>query len=148
MKKGIGIGSASIVLVFAVLCLTIFSVITYASALADKALSEIEATLVRQYYEADTLAELIVSELLAAEEFPDTVHGIQIVSEWDWDLWMETLSFVCKISDKMELHVVLGIQDENLSILAWRMRDTGGWERDETLNLFDGDSLNLWQGSW
>ncbi|MCL2604964.1 MAG: hypothetical protein FWD90_10840 [Defluviitaleaceae bacterium] len=148
MKKGIGIGSASIVLVFAVLCLTIFAVITYASAITDKALADVEARLVQQYYEADTLAELILAELLASEEIPDMVRGVPINSDWDWDLWLETLSFVCRISDKMELHVVLGVNDDSLSILTWQMRDTGGWERDETLILFDGDPWNIWQGNW
>jgi len=37
-KSGIGVGSASIVLVFAILCLTIFSLITYVVAGNEKAL--------------------------------------------------------------------------------------------------------------
>jgi hypothetical protein len=147
MRKGFGIGSASIVLVFAVLCLTIFTVITYTSALADKALADIEARLVQQYYEADTLAELIFSALLAADEMPESLYGINMEKGLDWDLWIETVSFVCEISDKMELYVELGVFDDTLSILAWRMRDTGGWERDENINLFDGDFFNLWQGN-
>jgi hypothetical protein len=144
MKKGIGIGSASIVLVFAVLCLAIFAIITYTSALADNSLAEVEARTVQHYYEADTLAELIFAELSEAVFIPDEVRGIEIISGWDWDLFMETLSFTIDISDKMEFYVVLAVHGETMDILTWRMRDIGGWERDETLNLFDGDFFNLW----
>ena len=49
-KSGIGIGSASVVLVFAVLCLTIFALISYTAAINDKALTEVEVRLVKGYY--------------------------------------------------------------------------------------------------
>ena len=54
MKNGgIGVGSASIVLVFAVLCLTVFSLITLVVAGNDKVLVDAGAKLVTAYYEAD-----------------------------------------------------------------------------------------------
>jgi hypothetical protein len=144
MKKGVGIGSASIVLVFAVLCLSIFAVISYTSALADRALADNEVRMVQRYYEADTLAELIFAELLEAVIIPDTVRGVEIEYYFNWDLFVDTLSFTLEISDAMELHVVLAVYDDTMDIITWRMRDIGGWERDETLNLFDGDFSTLW----
>jgi hypothetical protein len=144
-KKGIGIGSASIVLVFSVLCLTIFAIITYSSALADSALAEVEARLVRQYYEADKLANLIFAELLEADFIPDRIHDVEIISGWDWDLAIDFVSFSLEVSDKREMYVVLGVYNETMDILTWRMRDIGGvWEADESLNLFDGDFSILW----
>jgi hypothetical protein len=146
MKKGIGIGSASIVLVFAVLCLTVFAIISYTSAIADKALVNVEAKLVQGYYEADLMAELILVELLEADFIPDTVHDVDIIYGWDWDLGIDTLSFTYPITDEMDLHVVLAMYDETMDIITWRMRSTDGWERDESFTLFDGDFFNLWDG--
>jgi hypothetical protein len=144
-KKGIGIGSASIILVFAVLCLTIFAIISYSSALSDRALVDVEARLVKRYYEADILANLIFADILQAEYVPDTIRGVEITSEWDWDLWLELVSFTLEISDKREMYVVLAVHDDTIDILTWRMRDIGGmWESDETLNIFDGDFSSLW----
>lgn len=158
MKKGggIGIGSASIVLVFAVLCLTIFAIISYASAIADSTLVEVEAALLKSYYEADTLAESVFAEILAAESVPETVQGVEILYEWNFDIETmedsETISYACPISEKKELYVVIAVNGGFFDIQTWRMRDVGEWETDdEPLNLwpgfdFDDEPLNLWPG--
>jgi len=103
-KGGIGVGSASIVLVFAVLCLTVFSLITFVVASNDKALIDAETRLVTGYYEADTLAELILTDLLNADTLPSEVRGIEICSQWDDELNMETTYFLCPISDIKALY--------------------------------------------
>ena len=149
MKKGgIGAGSASIVLIFAVLCLTVFAVISLSSAIADSALVEVEATLLKSYYEADTLAEHILAELLEADVVPGEIRGVEILSGWDWDLDVETVSYLCPISEKKELYVTIAFYDGVCDILTWRMRDIGGWEPDDGgMSLWPGDDdepLNLW----
>jgi hypothetical protein len=150
-KGGIGIGSASIVLVFAVLCLTIFAIISFSSAIADRSLAEVEARLVERYYEADTLAELILAELLQVDgyDFPEQIRGVEITQGWDWDLGADTLSFSCKISENIELYVLLAVNwDDTIDILTWRMRSTGDWEEGGNfLELFDFDDMNLWPGN-
>jgi hypothetical protein len=146
-KKGIGIGSASIMLVFAVLCLTILAIISYSSAVANRAMVQVEANLVQKYYQADQLAEYIFAELLTADFIPEMINDIEIMSGWDWELEAEILSFACEISDKKELYVLLAVHDQAMDIVTWRMRDIGGWEEsDEPLNLFDDDFFNLWMG--
>jgi hypothetical protein len=52
-KKGMGIGSASLVLIFAVLCLTVFALISLSAAQNDKALADANAALVKAYYETE-----------------------------------------------------------------------------------------------
>jgi hypothetical protein len=148
-KKGIGVGSASIVLVFAVLCLAIFAVISFASAISNRALIKVEENLVRSYYEADVLAEYVFAEILKsdADSIPDNIRGVEIISGWDWDLDAETVSFSCGISDKKELYVVIAVHETEMDILEWRMRDVGEWETDDDpLNLFDDFDFNIWSG--
>jgi len=138
-KGGIGIGSASIVLVFAVLCLTVFSLITYVVADNDAALVDAEAKLVTGYYEADALAERIVAEILNASVIPESLHGVDIFSDWDWDLGADTVYFMCRISESKSLYVKLAFHLDTYDILSWRMIDTDSWEFDDTLNVWLGD---------
>ena len=151
-KGGIGTGSASIVLVFAVLCLTIFATISFTSALADSALAEVEAELVKNYYAADTLAEEIVGEIVFGENIPESVRGVEIWSEWDWELMGEKATFACPVSEKKELVVTLAVYEGSYDILTWRMRDTYDWEADEGIKVWPGfdfeedDLASLWTG--
>jgi len=140
MKSGgIGVGSASIILVFTVLCLTVFSLITLIVAGNTKALVDAEESLVMGYYKADALAEYIVAEIAEADAIPDSVRGIEIISAPDFETGVSTASFVCPISDKKELFVCFTVSDNSCEILCWRMTDIGQWEID--------DRIYVWQGS-
>ncbi|MCL2151523.1 MAG: hypothetical protein FWH57_00960 [Oscillospiraceae bacterium] len=139
MKNGgIGVGSASLVLVFAVLCLTVFSLITFVVAGNDKALTDAEAKLVAGYYEADAFAENIVAEIVGDDDIPDSVGGIDITYEQDFSTGEKIASFVCPISSRKELYVSVALSGESYDILSWRMFDIGQWAVD--------DKLNVWQG--
>jgi hypothetical protein len=138
-KGGIGVGSASIVLVFAVLCLTVFSLITFIIANNDKALVDAQAQLVVGYYNADTLAEYIAAEIAAADSLPDRIRNIEIVSGQDNETGAKIASFACPISDNKELYVRLGISGDSYDILSWRMRDTDEWVINDSMEVWLGE---------
>ena len=138
-KSGIGVGSASIVLVFAVLCLTVFSLITYVVAGNDRSLVQAKVGLVSGYYEADALAEQILVELLAADETPENIRGVNIYTRWDEGLDAETTYFFCKVTDIKALYVHLILRDDSFDILTWRMYDTDEWEFDNSINVWPGE---------
>ena len=133
-----GIGSASIVLVFAVLCLAIFAVISLVPAMTEQTLIERELSLVNSFYAADTLAEKVLAEIIVADEIPTSVRGIDVFADWDWELMAEVVSFSTPVTDTRELSVTVKIGDDSYEILAWHMVDIGLWEID--------DFLNVWQG--
>jgi len=142
-KSGIGVGSASIVLVFAVLCLTVFSLITFVVAGNEKALVDAKVSLVTGYYEADALAENILAEILisdlAANPLPESVGNVDINTQWDDELGAETVFFFCHISDVKALYVNVLIHDDSFDILDWRMYDTDDWEFDDSINVWTGE---------
>ena len=154
MKKGgIGVGSASIVLVFAVLCLTVFSLITFVVAGNDKALVDTEASLVTGYYEADALAERIVAGILASDGVPETLYGIDIGTYWDWDAGKDVAYFLCPVSDRKSLFVRIALIEGSYDVLSWRMQDTDEWTFDDSLNVWPGpgefelgDPFGVWEG--
>jgi len=138
MNSG-GIGSASIVLVFAVLCLTIFSVISLVPALTSQRLIEAEMQLVQDFYNADTLAEQILAEILAADFVPDSALGVDISAYWDWDLLAEVVSFYYMVTETRMLHVELILDYNAYQITSWRMYDLAEWEAYDRLNVWTGD---------
>ena len=137
-KSGIGVGSASIMLVFAVLCLTIFSLITYVVAENDRALVDARVSLVTGYYGADYAAESIIANILAAETIPEQIEGIDIRHGWDEDRGAETTYFSHPINDTKSLFVNLVITGNSYEILSWKMYDTDEWEYDGSINLWTG----------
>jgi len=140
-KGGIGVGSASIVLVFAVLCLTVFSLITLVVAKNNKALADTQASLVTGYYEADTLAEHIVAEILEAGQIPDSVRGVKIDTYWDTTLEADVASYLCPLSDKKELYIKLAVDNGSIDVINWQMLDIGEWEFDDSLGVWIGDDM-------
>ena len=153
-KGGIGVGSASVVLIFAVLCLTVFALITFVVAGNNKALIDTEAQLVTAYYEADVLAERVLAEILESVFIPDSVLGVDIETSWEWELDTELVYYACPISDSKELFVKLAINYDSYDVLSWHMRDIGDWTIDDSLNVWLGpdffddfdDPLNVWLG--
>jgi len=151
-KGGLGVGSASIVLIFAVLCLTVFSLITYVVASNDRVLVENEARLVTGYHNADAVAESIVDRIVAAGSIPASIDGIVIDSHWDLYLDADIVQFSVPILGKMELYVRLAFHPDSFDILSWRMYNTDDWQYDGSLNVWPGlpgielDDPDFWFG--
>jgi len=135
-KSGIGAGSASIILVFAVLCLTIFSLITYVVAGNDRVLVDAKVNLVTGYYQADAAAERVIFNLFDSGEAPGSV---EIHHGFDETLNTDVTFFSYPISDTKSLFVSLLLHDDSYDILSWRMYNTDEWEYDGSLNIWTGD---------
>lgn len=117
MGKG-GNGSASIVLIFAVLCLTIFTLISYMSALADQNLIKVELRLLKAYYEADTLAEQLLFEFFETDSFTEKIY------------------LTINISETTELYVAAARFEGSYEILSWQTQAIGEWENDNSLRVW------------
>jgi len=145
--SGVGVGSASIVLVFAVLCLIVFSLIAFVVAMSSKVLTDAEAQLVTEYYRTEVLAEQIVAEIFQSTFIPDEVLGVEIETSWEWERDAEVVRFLSPISDSKFLYVRLALGWDTYEILTWRMWDEGEWMPDEGLNVWmPGQGLEPWLG--
>ena len=128
-----GIGSASIVLVFTVLCMTIFTVISLVPALIGQTLIESEVELVQSFYAADTLAEQTLAEILASPTVPESVLGVAITSGQGG-----RVSFTIPIAQTKMLYVAVRIEGEHYEILTWQMYETRYWEADDDWGVWLG----------
>ena len=137
-KGGPGAGSASILLVFTVLCLMIFAFITYEAAWSDKVMTDTWAQAVTEYYAADALAEDILAEILAADEIPKMVLDVEISVELDDEKDTEIASFSFPMSSKKMLNVRVAIYKDRFEILEWKTKDAGFWELDDSMSVWPG----------
>jgi len=133
-------GAASIVLVFAVLCLSIFAVVSFMPALREDALITREVERVVAFFAADAGAERIVAQLLTADYTPEYINDVRIYSEVDWDTFYYMVWFAYPINETLELYVHLAMDWilGDYQLLAWRVVHIGAWEIDGSLNVLQG----------
>lgn len=121
------VGGSSLLVIFAVLCLTVFALLGLSTVQADRRLAKASESAVKNYYEADVQAESILAQLRQGIR-PEGV-------EQNNDVY----SYRCKVSDVQELEVAVRVNGSNYEILRWQLQSTAEWEED--------DSLSLWNGS-
>lgn len=131
MRKSGGVsGAVSLVMIFCVLCLAVFSVLTLATADREARLSEIMARNAEEYYQADYNATVIAAALSRGGPLP---AGVDVA--WDGD----TASFRLPMGDSLGLDVAISIRGGSYEILRWQTVYTGSWEPNGYLELWDGN---------
>ncbi len=142
MKRGGGVsGAVSLVMIFCVLCLAVFAVLTIATADREAKLSEMTAQNAADYYEADRQAVEIVAALRDGRTLPVDVEIEHVLSTYP-DGPVETAAFSLPFGDSQALRVevMLGDQDgKTCQILRWQTEYTGEWEIDSSMPVWDGE---------
>ena len=118
------VGGVSLLVAFAVLCLTVFALLSLTTVQADARLAEASAPAV------EILARLRSGEIPVEV----TTH-----SEDSWHSpRMTRYTYEVPISDSQELQVEVLLDGEDYEILRWQAQYTGEWETVEGLDLWDG----------
>lgn len=120
------VGGISLLVIFIVLCLTVFALLSLSSVQADGRLSTASAEAVRAYYAADCEAEEILAQLRQGN-IPEevAVSGNRYCYE-------------CVVTDTQKLVVEAEITGEDYRILRWQTESTLLWQGDDGLQLWDG----------
>lgn len=121
------VGGSSLLVIFAVLCLTIFALLALSGAQANQRLADAAVQAVSDYYQADGQAESILAQLRTGT-IPEGV------TEQDG-----VYTYSCPISDTQQLEVEVTIEGSNYHILRWQAVSTAPWEPDEHLSVWAGD---------
>lgn len=143
-SSGINIGSASIIMVFSVLCLTVFAVLTFVTANNEYKLSVKSADSIKAYYVTDTkaterqakIAE-IVSQNPSFGYITNEVAKLDVKTESrDGALF---LSYSEKSDEAQELRVILKFDGTDLTVDTWKLVSTAEWNADGGPELWDGE---------
>lgn len=121
------VGGSSLLVIFAVLCLTVFALLGLSTVQAGGRLSQTMADSVSAYYEADCMAEELYARLRSGE-MPAEVTRTG-----------DTYAYTCPISDTNELQVELRQNGDQWEVIRWQAVSTVAWESDDSLNLWDGE---------
>lgn len=136
-RSGTGLGAASLALIFSVLCLAVFSLLTLSTAERNRALTLKRVEALTAFYAADNAAvELAASlrEAAAQGGIPARVGEVEISDDGQG-----VYSYSCRIDGRRVLAVSLKLTDGALEILSWQETDTGSWTPDDRLNVWEGD---------
>ncbi|MBO7253299.1 MAG: hypothetical protein J6V25_11820 [Oscillospiraceae bacterium] len=102
------IGGTSLLVIFSVLCLTVFAMLSLNTALAEKRIADSSRKTVSAYYAADLQAQEIFARLRNGE----TVSGVVCRG----DRW----EYQCTISENQHLEVVLVKTEETWTVVRWQ----------------------------
>lgn len=123
------IGGSSLLVIFAVLCLTVFALLGLSTAQAGQRLGDASASAATGYYRADAQAEEILAQLRLGE-MPENVTA-QAGNRY---------TYACPVSDTQELQVEVQVSGKNYHILRWQTVSTADWEADDSLTVWDGEA--------
>lgn len=151
----INIGLSSLMVVFLVLCLVTFAILSLSSAKSDYSLSEKLATHRTAYYQASDTAEQTLAQIDALLEknytgqetyFSDVKVAFDGYQAKDISITPEEtdsellLSYEVPVDEKQTLKVKLKVLDPSVSsqyyeILSWQIESATQWEGDNKINL-------------
>ena len=122
------VGGSSLLVIFVVLCLTVFAVLSLSSVEAEGRLSRASAASVRAYYEADCEAEEILAQLRAGIVQPG------VVAEGN------RYRYECEVSKMQKLVVEAEVTEDGYRILRWQTEAMGQWQTEDELQVWDGNA--------
>lgn len=120
------VGGSSLLVIFSVLCVAIFALMSLSSAQSDTRLNERGLQAVQGYYAADCEAEHILAALRSGE-IPDGVREDNGIYYFD-----------CPISETQQLSAAVRVEGNDYEILHWQAGSSVAWELDEHINVWDG----------
>ena len=150
-KRGMGTGYVTIMLIFALLCLTVFAVLSFQAAYADERLSARAQEYTQQFYTADSRAKEILAQLdgyaaqaagspFFAEEFALEAGGAAAVTPCAEGV---RAAYSCEINERQSLSVC---------VTFFASPDGGRYRIDRWQTTAQDDDeeapLGVWDGSF
>lgn len=125
LKLPAAVGLSSVLTIFAVLCLTVFALLSVSTVRADGRLAEKSRQATYAYYAADCCAEDILAQLRGGT-VPEGVvleNGIY--------------RYQCALSDTQILTVEVTVSGTEYEILRWQAQSIAHWQADEKLHIYN-----------
>ena len=125
------VGGNSLLVIFAVLCLTVFALLGLSTAQANKRLAEASIRAVADYYAADCEAEKILAGIRNGRQEEGVEREDSIVR------------YACPVADTQLLFVEARVDGENdWEVLRWQAVPKAQQNMDEFLKVWTGDPID------
>lgn len=119
------VGGSSLLVIFSVLCFSVFSMLVLATVKADERLADASFHAVTAYYEADCEAERILGELRAGVVEDGVTQSNDIYV------------YQCPVNDTQSLCVAVEVSGGTYEVREWKLRETTEWEPEKYIELLD-----------
>ncbi len=148
IKQKVSIGSSSLILIFIILCLATFALLSLSNSGGDWSLAEKNANAVKVYYAADAegekfvrLVDQTVTAVKAATD-DEEERGRMLAAELSQYYQADTRSAVTEIP--MDFDQVLRIEllldgEENYRIGSWKVYNIKDYDIDTSISVWTGE---------
>ncbi|MDR0904801.1 MAG: hypothetical protein LBN00_01275 [Oscillospiraceae bacterium] len=134
---GLNIGSASIIMLFAVLCLTVLSALSLLSANSQYTLAERSAEAAKAYYAADYKAMEIYESVKSGDY--SQVETVSLDAPDDGN-YVSVIEYTVEIDEHQTLAVTLLQHDDgSIDITEWKIIESGDWTPNDFFDLWSGE---------
>lgn len=147
-RNKVNIGASSLILIFIVLCLAVFGLLSLSSARGDMALAERNVQAVTRYYEADNKGQQWLREvdrILMEEMAADTDSGqcsLKIKERlgdiYDREKGIITTDIPMERGQSLHIELMLLCGKERYEIKSWYVYDSDEYEIDNSMPVWDG----------
>ncbi len=117
-------GASSLLVIFCVLCLTVFALLSLSTVSSDHRISEENAKALTAYYDADSEANEVLAELRGGS----VPEGVTLADG--------AYEYSCTVSGTQMLKVRVRVEGTEYEILQWQTVSTYDWEPDMDLPVW------------
>lgn len=145
MKSKVNIGSSSLILIFIILCLSVFGLLSLTSARSDLSLAQKNAQAVQGFYEADSQGETFVQMVDQALQESQDEAQLKMALGAYYQAGSDGAASMAVTDISMErgqvLHIELALEPEKkrYEVKTWKVFNAEEYEID--------DSMPVWTGS-
>jgi len=120
------VGGSSLLVIFAVLCLVVFALLSVSTVQADERLSQASAEAVSAYYQADCRAEEILARLRGGEVPEGVVQD------------GACYHYQCPVTENQVLQVTVMLTGDSYEVLQWQTVSVAQWDDTAALTVWNG----------
>lgn len=122
-----GLGISSLLVIFGVLCLCVFALLSASTVQSQQRLSRQGTQAVTGYYRADAQAQEILARLRTGQVPPAVREENGLYS------------YCCAVSETQVLQVTVRLRGSEYEILRWQTVSAADWNPDDSLPVWDGN---------
>ncbi len=137
------VGIVSLLVIFAVLCLTVFSVMALQTAIRERNFAQKRVVSQQNYYKAETKCAHIANEIGTLWEEKSEDELIAFLEEnslkYENNGSSIVVTYFCPIDENQIISVELSLSD-TFNINRWQILSTQDWIPDDSINVWDGET--------
>lgn len=130
------IGLLTLLVIFAVLCLSIMAILSYSTARYEKGLAQKNADAASAYYKADSWCTAAMNDIYSVWKAGGDVGAA--AAKYGGTYADGTVKLACQVDDARLLTVTAAVSP-GFEVTGWTLVPAGEWSPDESLHVWNGD---------